>query len=142
MVPKRVPHLAKYEMNLKKLPKISKILPKWRNFAKSGHHVQRSVQFKLARFDLNRMQNLRHWISQTILSRLIKEIESINKTLAQHGISGELNSFRLKKHHSLQNQFPLSRGRVSSGFFGQNLNPRKFQRNPPIPATVTRKYKW
>ena len=34
---KQAQHFAKQEINCQKLPKTSKILPKWRNFAKSDH---------------------------------------------------------------------------------------------------------
>jgi hypothetical protein len=39
------------------------------------------------------MQNLRLWISQTVLARLVKEIETTNKALSEHGISGKDSIF-------------------------------------------------
>ncbi|XP_045483528.1 transmembrane protein 209 [Harmonia axyridis] len=46
-------------------------------------------------------ENLRKWISQTILERLVHEIDTVNKTLEKHGLNdikiGEIGLDRLRK---------------------------------------------
>ena len=44
-LPKQAQHFAKQEIDLKHLPKTCKFLPKWSNFATSGHTGQEGPKF-------------------------------------------------------------------------------------------------